>query len=102
MQVLADAHGTVWSLGERECSLQRRHQKVVEETPSPMVDDALRAELSAAAVAAAKAIDYVGAGTVEFLAGPKWPLGPWGPQTAASGSSRPTPGCRSSTPSPSA
>jgi propionyl-CoA carboxylase alpha chain len=68
VQVLADAHGTVWSLGERECSLQRRHQKVVEETPSPMVDDALRAELSAAAVAAAKAIDYVGAGTVEFFA----------------------------------
>jgi propionyl-CoA carboxylase alpha chain len=68
VQVLADGHGTVWSLGERECSLQRRHQKVVEETPSPMVDDALRAELSAAAVAAAKAIDYVGAGTVEFLA----------------------------------
>jgi propionyl-CoA carboxylase alpha chain len=68
VQVLADAHGTVWSLGERECSLQRRHQKVVEETPSPMVDHALRAELSAAAVAAAKAIDYVGAGTVEFLA----------------------------------
>jgi propionyl-CoA carboxylase alpha chain len=68
VQVLADQHGTVWSLGERECSLQRRHQKVVEETPSPMVDDDLRAELSAAAVAAAKAIDYVGAGTVEFLA----------------------------------
>src|SRR5687767_2839219 len=70
VQVLADAHGTMWSLGERECSLQRRHQKVVEETPSPMVDDALRAELSAAAVAAAKTIDYVGAGTVEFLARP--------------------------------
>ncbi|MFL6096750.1 MAG: biotin/lipoyl-containing protein, partial [Blastococcus sp.] len=68
VQVLADTQGTVWSLGERECSLQRRHQKVVEETPSPLVDDALRAELSAAAVAAAKAIDYVGAGTVEFLA----------------------------------
>jgi propionyl-CoA carboxylase alpha chain len=68
VQVLADAHGTVWSLGERECSLQRRHQKVVEESPSPMVDDRLRAELSAAAVTAASAIDYVGAGTVEFLA----------------------------------
>ena len=91
--MLADGHGTVWSLGERECSLQRRHQKVVEETPSPMVDDALRAELSAAAVAAAKAIDYVGAGTVEFLAHGT---------TAPSGSWRPTPGCRSSTRSPSA
>jgi len=68
VQILADEHGTVWALGERECSLQRRHQKVVEETPSPMVDDGLRAELSGAAVAAAKAIDYVGAGTVEFLA----------------------------------
>jgi propionyl-CoA carboxylase alpha chain len=68
VQILADQRGTVWALGERECSLQRRHQKVVEETPSPMVDDALRAELSAAAVAAAKAIDYVGAGTVEFFA----------------------------------
>src|SRR3954452_81776 len=68
VQILADQRGTVWALGERECSLQRRHQKVVEETPSPMVDDALRAALSAAAVAAAKAIDYVGAGTVEFFA----------------------------------
>jgi propionyl-CoA carboxylase alpha chain len=68
VQILADGSGTVWALGERECSLQRRHQKVVEETPSPMVDDALRAELTAAAITAAKAIDYVGAGTVEFLA----------------------------------
>jgi propionyl-CoA carboxylase alpha chain len=76
VQVLADAHGTVWSLGERECSLQRRHQKVVEETPSPMVDDALRAQLSAAAVAAATAIDYVGAGTVEFLAAAPSPSRP--------------------------
>ncbi|WP_370961500.1 biotin carboxylase N-terminal domain-containing protein [Amycolatopsis sp. cg9] len=70
VQVLADTHGTVWAVGERECSIQRRHQKVVEEAPSPFVDDALRAELFDAARKAAKAIDYVGAGTVEFLAGP--------------------------------
>ncbi|NIH84070.1 biotin carboxylase N-terminal domain-containing protein [Amycolatopsis granulosa] len=68
VQVLADTHGTVWALGERECSIQRRHQKVVEEAPSPLVGDAMRAELFDAARKAAKAIDYVGAGTVEFLA----------------------------------
>ncbi len=66
IQVLADATGTV-SLGERECSVQRRHQKVLEEAPSVAVDEALRERLGAAAVAAAEAVGYVGAGTVEFL-----------------------------------
>jgi propionyl-CoA carboxylase alpha chain len=68
VQVLADADGTVWSLGERECSAQRRHQKVLEEAPSPLVDDAMRERLGAAARDATRAVDYVGAGTVEFLA----------------------------------
>ncbi|MPZ61515.1 MAG: ATP-grasp domain-containing protein [Propionibacteriales bacterium] len=67
MQVLADTHGNVWLLGERDCSIQRRHQKVIEESPSPVVTPELRAELTAAAKAATKAIGYVGAGTVEFL-----------------------------------
>ncbi len=69
LQVFGDTFGNVVHLGERDCSVQRRHQKVVEETPSPALDDALRAEMAAAAVAAARAVDYVGAGTVEFILG---------------------------------
>jgi acetyl/propionyl-CoA carboxylase alpha subunit len=67
VQILGDTHGEVVHLFERECSIQRRYQKIVEECPSPAVDDALRAELGAAAVAAGKAIGYTGAGTVEFV-----------------------------------
>jgi len=67
IQILADAHGNVIHLGERECSIQRRHQKLVEESPSVAVDEDLRARMGAVAVAAAKAVNYVSAGTVEFL-----------------------------------
>jgi 3-methylcrotonyl-CoA carboxylase alpha subunit len=67
VQVLADAHGNYIHLGERDCSLQRRHQKVVEEAPSPAVDEALRQRLGEAALAVARAAGYVNAGTVEFL-----------------------------------
>ena len=67
VQVFGDSHGTVVPLFERECSIQRRHQKVIEEAPSPAVDEALRSRLGEAAVAAATAVNYEGAGTVEFL-----------------------------------
>ncbi|MGX1771356.1 acetyl/propionyl/methylcrotonyl-CoA carboxylase subunit alpha [Nocardia brasiliensis] len=70
VQVMADTHGTIWAVGERECSIQRRHQKVVEEAPSPLVErtEGMRERLFEAARLAAGAIGYTGAGTVEFLA----------------------------------
>ncbi|MEU6416712.1 acetyl/propionyl/methylcrotonyl-CoA carboxylase subunit alpha [Streptomyces spiralis] len=67
VQILADAHGTVWPLGTRDCSLQRRHQKVIEEAPAPGLSEGLTQELYTLAVRAARAVSYVGAGTVEFL-----------------------------------
>ncbi|WP_405447970.1 ATP-grasp domain-containing protein [Streptomyces achromogenes] len=67
VQILADTHGTVWPLGTRDCSLQRRHQKVVEEAPAPGLTQGLAEELRALAVRAARAVSYTGAGTVEFL-----------------------------------
>ena len=70
VQVMADQHGTIWAVGERECSIQRRHQKIVEEAPSPLVErvHGMRDRLFEASSAATAAIGYVGAGTVEFLA----------------------------------
>lgn len=67
VQIIADTHGTVWPLGTRDCSLQRRHQKVIEEAPAPGLTSELTESLYAMAVRAARAVDYVGAGTVEFL-----------------------------------
>jgi 3-methylcrotonyl-CoA carboxylase alpha subunit len=68
VQVFGDTHGNIVHLFERDCSLQRRHQKVIEEAPAPGMDEATRAQLCATAVKAAKAVDYVGAGTIEFIA----------------------------------
>ena len=69
VQIMADAHGNVIHLGERECSLQRRHQKVIEEAPSALLDEATRARIGQAACETAKSVGYVGAGTVEFIVG---------------------------------
>ncbi|MGL5823790.1 MAG: acetyl/propionyl/methylcrotonyl-CoA carboxylase subunit alpha [Nocardioides sp.] len=67
VQILADTHGSVIHLGERECSLQRRHQKVIEEAPSILLDERMRSAMGSAAISLAQAVDYVGAGTVEFI-----------------------------------
>jgi acetyl-CoA carboxylase biotin carboxylase subunit len=70
IQILGDSHGNLIHLNERECSIQRRHQKIIEETPSPALDAALRSEMGQAAVACGKAIGYQNAGTVEFILAP--------------------------------
>ena len=67
IQIIADGHGNIVHLGERECSIQRRHQKVIEESPSPFIDPDTRAAMGAQAIALARAVDYVSAGTVEFI-----------------------------------
>ena len=68
IQLLADTHGNIYHFGERDCSIQRRHQKLLEETPSPMVDEAMRERMGAVAIKGARAVDYRGVGTIEFLA----------------------------------
>ncbi|HET6503816.1 MAG TPA: biotin carboxylase N-terminal domain-containing protein, partial [Amycolatopsis sp.] len=73
IQVLGDAHGRIVHLGERECSLQRRHQKIIEEAPSALLDEATRERMGAAAVEAARSVGYTGAGTVEFIVSAKEP-----------------------------
>jgi len=94
VQVFADAHGHCIHLGERDCSVQRRHQKIIEEAPSPAVSPALRAELGRCAVALAQAAGYVGAGTVEFLleGEASFAAGPPQGETALSGGSDPRSG----------
>ena len=72
IQIMADNFGNVISLGERDCSVQRRHQKIIEESPSPAVDDDLRKNMGEVACAAAREINYSGAGTVEFLLDENW------------------------------
>ena len=67
IQILADEHGNTIYLGERDCSIQRRHQKLIEEAPSPAMDKELRQKMGIVAVQAAQAVDYVNAGTIEFL-----------------------------------
>ena len=67
IQILADSHGKVIHLGERECSIQRRHQKLIEESPSPLVDEQTRQKIGSAAIAGATAVNYIGVGTIEFL-----------------------------------